>query len=261
MSFYIQRGSILSSLILLSSMLLPGCATDDIGQKQAIGAFTGGVIGGLIGNQIGSGSRRQVVTTIGAIGGAYIGSEIGRYLDEVDRREQAQATAVALETAHANDTVVWSNPKTGVRGQVTAGPVTYESHPVNMTLLNTTYKATTNADVRAEPSASSPIVSSLRAGETFHAVGKVENANWILVARGRRTIGYVYGNMVKPWVKPAGNKPRPSPTEIQPSSPVEKTVISTKCRTVIRSVTLKSGETAEDKVKFCQQPDGQWLQT
>jgi outer membrane lipoprotein SlyB len=46
------------------------------GEGSGLGAVGGGVMGGLIGNQVGGGRGKDVMTVIGAVGGAMAGNEV-----------------------------------------------------------------------------------------------------------------------------------------------------------------------------------------
>lgn len=107
---------------LLFTLVLAGCSTTDVGVKQGVGTLAGGTAGALAGNQIGSGKGKTAATIGGAVLGALVGSEIGRQLDENDRQAIAQAEYQALESAGPNRPVAWQNPRSGHRGQVSAGP-------------------------------------------------------------------------------------------------------------------------------------------
>jgi len=47
-------------------------------QPNVAGAVVGGVLGGVLGHQIGSGRGNDVATALGAVGGAYVGSNVNR---------------------------------------------------------------------------------------------------------------------------------------------------------------------------------------
>ncbi|HEX7054242.1 MAG TPA: RT0821/Lpp0805 family surface protein [Burkholderiales bacterium] len=85
------------------------CDTDKIG------AVLGGVVGGVIGSKVGSEENRPVAIIVGTVLGAVVGAKIGRALDEADRACMGHA----LELAGEHRTVVWTNPRTGVRYELT----------------------------------------------------------------------------------------------------------------------------------------------
>lgn len=107
---------------LLLALALAGCTGGNVGVKQGAGTLAGATAGALAGNQVGSGKGKTAATIGGAVFGALVGSEIGRKLDENDRQAIAQAEYQALESAGPNRPVAWQNPRSGLRGQVSAGP-------------------------------------------------------------------------------------------------------------------------------------------
>lgn len=92
------------------------------GQKQTLGTLLGGVGGALAGAQVGKG-RGQLVAVAGAtLLGAFLGSEIGKSLDNADRLAMQQSTQRGLEATPSGQTVSWRNPDSGHSGTVTPQP-------------------------------------------------------------------------------------------------------------------------------------------
>lgn len=83
--------------------------------RAAIGAVLGGAAGGAIGSQVGTADSRAVAVIVGTVIGAAVGAEIGRRMDDADR----SCTAHALELASTNQSVAWTNPKSGVSYKLT----------------------------------------------------------------------------------------------------------------------------------------------
>lgn len=79
------------------------------------GAIVGALVGGLGGSAIGSGSGRTAAIVGGIAAGAVIGGSIGRSMEPVDQA-RVQHT---LETGRTGQTVIWNNPDTGNRYEVT----------------------------------------------------------------------------------------------------------------------------------------------
>ena len=75
--------------------------------KEDIGMATGAVLG--------SGDGQAVATIGGAALGAFLGSRIGRKMDQNDRKN----TAEALETSREDSATTWRNPDTGQTYSVT----------------------------------------------------------------------------------------------------------------------------------------------
>jgi len=104
--------------IVLTLAIVPGCAT-----KEQTGAVVGGVAGGLLGSQIGGGKGNTAAIILGTLGGAAIGSMVGRRMDDKDRARMAQA----LETSRSNQTTSWRNPDTANAYAVTPVKTTFPS--------------------------------------------------------------------------------------------------------------------------------------
>lgn len=99
--------------------LLSGCEGMD---KEKIGAIGGGLLGAAGGAYAGSKMTKDPKTgmliggAVGLVGGVLIGKELGKWLDERDRKRHAEATAKALETGQPQ---AWTSPDTGASGQIT----------------------------------------------------------------------------------------------------------------------------------------------
>ena len=99
------------------ALTLALAACEDAGTKQTVGTLGGAAAGGLIGSQFGHGSGKLAMTGIGVLLGALAGSEIGKGLDENDRRRADEARARA-ESAPIGQRIVWSNPSSGNSGVI-----------------------------------------------------------------------------------------------------------------------------------------------
>ncbi|MGH6933169.1 MAG: RT0821/Lpp0805 family surface protein [Dongiaceae bacterium] len=100
---------------------LAGGCTTDAGPKQTGGAIVGAVAGGLIGAQIGDdGSTGELVATAAGVAlGAWVGSEIGKSMDDQDRLEAERSAQRALESNPDGVSSTWNNPNTGHGGSTT----------------------------------------------------------------------------------------------------------------------------------------------
>jgi surface antigen len=87
--------------------------------KQSSGTLVGGAAGGLVGSQFGKGSGQLVATGFGALAGALVGGNIGKNMDEYDKRLMEKSSHQALEFAAAGNTVEWHNPDSGNHGTIT----------------------------------------------------------------------------------------------------------------------------------------------
>ena len=100
---------------LLTAVILTGCETP----KQTVGTLGGGALGAWAGSGIGSGRGRVVSTAVGAVAGALLGGEIGRYLDNQDKKLAAHVSQQALESGRTGRTSTWNNPDSGHSGTFT----------------------------------------------------------------------------------------------------------------------------------------------
>jgi surface antigen len=107
---------VLAVVVLAMFAVTAGCATIQDNPKTAIGGFGGAALGGLI---AGAAGANPAAIAASVIGGALIGGLIGNYLDERDKRLQAEAAHRALEAAPSGTSVTWRNPDNGHAGTVT----------------------------------------------------------------------------------------------------------------------------------------------
>ena len=98
---------------LVAALTLGACATENAGSKQTGGTILGAVAGGLAGSAFGRGEGRLVITGLGTLLGAYVGSDTGQSLDRADLIAAARTTQVTLESAPTGQTATWSNPDSG----------------------------------------------------------------------------------------------------------------------------------------------------
>ena len=112
------------AIVLALMGTVSACADAQNNPKQTIGTLLGAGAGALLGAQVGSGKGKLAAVAIGTLGGAYLGSEIGKSLDYVDRQKAKEAEQTALENNRAGVTTTWRNPDTGNFGRVTPKPAT-----------------------------------------------------------------------------------------------------------------------------------------
>ncbi|MEI7668988.1 MAG: RT0821/Lpp0805 family surface protein [Pseudomonadota bacterium] len=86
--------------------------------KRDVGTVLGGVGGAAIGSTMGKGNGRIAATAAGAILGGLIGNSVGGSLDNADASYANQTTQRALETAPAGQALPWRNPESGNSGVV-----------------------------------------------------------------------------------------------------------------------------------------------
>lgn len=102
----------------MAALLLAGCAGNDYGSKQTVGALAGAGAGGLLGAQVGKGGTKLMATAAGTLLGAFLGNEVGRSLDRADRMYASEAQYEALEYVPSGYSTTWQNPDSGHYGTV-----------------------------------------------------------------------------------------------------------------------------------------------
>jgi surface antigen len=206
--------------------------------------------------------------------GGWVSAKYGEWLGREDREGLSDTSATAAETGRDGETVEWANTETGTNARVTPTNTRTERRNItvvrdarvvptaNMILIGKTYEARENANIRAGPSTTHVIVRGLAAGETFNAVGRVEGADWILVGKGKRSVGYVYAPLVREAAVQEQAEMRTAVNlddiELDDDTVVEKVSVQTSCRTLTYEVESASGDSAADTFQACKQADGAW---
>lgn len=277
----------MSAVVIVSMSLLTGCASD--GQsgggvdKQTAGTVVGGLVGALAGAQFGKGSGKLAAVAIGAAIGGLLGNQIGASLDDADQAALQTTSAHAIATSADGQAIHWSNPETGASAIVTPKETKIEDHPIvllrqkqmspipKLTLIGETWEAKKTTNVRSSPSKEADVISSLHAGEKFSAIGKVDGADWIVVGKGRRTIGYVSTAFVQKFPE---SQPRQEETlrpavnldEVEKNRAVDldapnlvsqEVGASSTCRKLDVNVSVKNSSD-QTSLKACKGVDGTW---
>ena len=110
------------AFVIVLTSLISGCFETQNAPKQTLGTLLGAGAGALLGSNVGGGKGKLAAVAIGALGGAYLGSEIGKSLDYVDRLKASEAEQSALESNQAGVATRWHNPDTGNSGKVIPQP-------------------------------------------------------------------------------------------------------------------------------------------
>ncbi|MBI3440872.1 MAG: glycine zipper 2TM domain-containing protein [Proteobacteria bacterium] len=105
----------ISACVIVLSLTVSGCVTDDWGTNQTVGTGVGAVTGGLVGSMVGSGSGRLWAVGAGVLLGALAGSSIGQSLDKADRLAMREARDESL-SAPVGEKISWKNPDSGHSG-------------------------------------------------------------------------------------------------------------------------------------------------
>lgn len=274
---------------------LSSCATD--GQspsKQDVGTGVGVVLGGLAGSFVGKGNGRIVGVLAGAALGGLIGNQIGKMLDEEDQKALQEQAKQALVNQPDNSSITWNSSHSGATALVTPENTRVESRkiqvvrdanvtpPAQLDLIGTRYQAKSTSNVRLAPSTDADVATTLPAGSTIWAVGKVHDQPWIMVAKGGKSIGYVSAQNLGPVPKPASPKPAANttassqpqsapydldatapvrtPADLDALAPTEKAdtiVASVSCRD-LKTTATANGQSSTSTQTACKSPDGSW---
>jgi len=101
--------------IVIVLALLAGCRRGDDSSPGNVSGASGGA-----GNRSASRQGSAIATAVGSVVGGITGHQIGRGLDEADRRAAMAAEYRALEYGKAGVATPWRNPKNGHHGSVVA---------------------------------------------------------------------------------------------------------------------------------------------
>jgi len=202
-------GRVLITGILVAALILPGCATRNMGQKQKSGMAVGALAGGLAGSFFGGSDKARIAAiAAGVIAGATLGNYIGSILDEQDQQAVMAESVRTLSQEPDGHTSRWSNPESGASAEITTHqtehitrsvPIIKEKYvasPGELVLINAPYQTLKNSNVRTGPGTDYKAVNLLQQGEVVTVVGQVKNRNWYMVGREGRSIGYVYASLL-----------------------------------------------------------------
>ena len=137
------------------------------GGKQEAGAVIGGLLGAVAGNKL-SKDNKGTGTAIGAVIGAGAGSYAGCQMQKSRAANNAGGFYVSDGVRVANS--VDAAPMTKIKGK---------------------YVARSTLNLRAAASTRGEALGSVRAGETFQALGRTGDGKWILVGQDGVGVGYV----------------------------------------------------------------------
>ena len=260
------------------------------GNRQGTGAVVGALVGGLAGNQIADNDRRSG-TVIGALVGAAAGSMIGCKMQTQDQQRAQYVTQQALASGASQS---WSNPQTGASGRVDIvntynygggyqggyqGNNGYNSRPTINTVRYAqgveqprefqpsegVYSANGNVAIRSGPSKRARQVGSLRNGETFDGLVRVEGTDWVLAGRDGLAVGYVSETntrfMGESYAQnnnsgyDNGGYNNAGGNQYQPYDARRGQM----CRVFDQTFTFNSGQTQTQRYTACQTSSGEWV--
>lgn len=227
--------------------------------KENVGKAVGGILGGVLGSQIGDGSGQTAATIVGALAGYWLGGEVGRRMQESDRRGLARTTATAIDSGQSQ---TWVNPDTGVRTEVQVEDASFgstrgrlaEAPPLEM--INEFYVADTSSNVRGGPGTEYAIVDQLETNEHVAVIGRVVDDDWYMVSRNGQGYGFVYA----PLLKRAANQPQDG-NAIRANAGDDfggTQLAQPECTLVTQKVTMPDGQTASEQFRACRNEDGSW---
>jgi len=113
-----NRISSLSVVVLLVASLA-ACESSQNAPKQTVGTLLGAGVGALVGSQVGGGKGKMAAMVIGTLGGAFLGSEVGKSLDSADRMMMERNAQSSLEYTKVGTSTAWKNPDSGNSGTFT----------------------------------------------------------------------------------------------------------------------------------------------
>jgi len=243
------------------STILTGCKTLDT--KEGIGQVAGGALGVIVGSKMDKkdGDKWKVIM---GIGGAYLGGEIGKYLDKEDQKRMAEATRAA---ANSGQNQRWSNTENKTSGEVRVVSTQTKQEPVKVPVLKDkitqvppldiigdTYKAKGATDLYGGPGEDYVAVGKLSSGELVNVVGKVKTKEWYLISQDGIGNGFAAASLFEPSTE---SLPPPSNTTADNSQVTEKTVASSKtCRTIEQKVSLANGSQQSETINVCKGANG-----
>lgn len=226
--------------------------------KENVGKGVGGVLGGLLGSRVGSGSGKTAATILGALGGYWLGGEVGRRMQGSDREGLAHSTATAIETGQSQ---TWVNPGTGVRTEVQVQdaydePLSHRNQAPPLDMINAWYAAESRSNVRSGPGTNYPVIDQLQHDQQVPVVGRVSGDNWYMLARNGRGYGFVHASLLRPIERRSADG-----NAIRDHADLDfddDMLAQPECTLVTQTVTMPDGSRASEKFRTCRNKDGTW---
>lgn len=110
--------SIITVLLFLSACQNTG-HNNELFSKENIGTAVGAIGGAWVGSNVGKGKGRIVSIAAGTLLGAGLGKSLGSSLDKADLNYYQNASQSSLENTPTNQTSTWVNPDSGTSGAIT----------------------------------------------------------------------------------------------------------------------------------------------
>jgi surface antigen len=87
--------------------------------KQGVGTILGALGGAVVGSNVGKGKGNIAAIALGTLAGAAIGNSIGSSLDRTDKEYMTRTSQQTLESVSSGQTMQWRNPDSGHYGTIT----------------------------------------------------------------------------------------------------------------------------------------------
>lgn len=246
------------------SFVLAGCQSTGLTKKN-IGAVTGGVLGGLAGHTLG-GKNKKLFAIGGAVAGVWLGSQIGKHLEEKDQQEMAESSQKAIMTGEKQ---TWSNSETNVSGSAEVIEEKDETVDVAikvqkdrveivppLDMIGEPYTVSKTSNVRGGPGKDYKVLEVISKDTTVDVIGKVQDQPWMLVGFNNTGSGFIHSSLVQP-VPVEQRKTEIEPVETQTSETVEQTVaVKRTCKTIKQVIILEDGSEKVEEITACQGPNG-----
>ncbi|MDH3376651.1 MAG: hypothetical protein OEQ39_06730 [Gammaproteobacteria bacterium] len=235
--------------------------------KENVGRAVGAGVGALIGSRIGDGRGQLAAVAAGTLAGYWIGGNVGRRLNQSDRRGIQSTTETALRSGRSQS---WRNPDTGVvtrvsvqdrytkpryGGQKGLRAPLRQAPPIEV--INDYYTAQTSSNVRGGPGTDFAIVGKLGQGEPAPVVGKVVGKPWYMVAEGGVGYGFVYAPLMvrsnRDTVVDNALRTDAAQRVARAPEPLQRN-----CSRLTQEIILPDGTREQKNIHACQRANGTW---
>ncbi|MCZ7600128.1 MAG: SH3 domain-containing protein [Gammaproteobacteria bacterium] len=157
-------------------------------RNEMLGSLIGASVGALLGSRVGDGDNELVGAALGGVGGYFVGKRF------------SGGNAWQGQNAYGYDRG-YDGRYERHRGGYDRDDGYHRRHdrrtlPIQQ--IDQVFRARVDSHVRSGPAPGYRSVDVLRRGSQVHVVGRVDGANWYMVSRRGRVIGYVYAPLLYP---------------------------------------------------------------